>query len=144
MDGFAYSGEALVGKYIGADNRPALHRTVCQLFIWGIGLSTGFTLLYFFGGKAFLSLLTNEVSVIQEAGNYFYWVLAIPFAGFAASYGTEYLSEPLPLGKCFMQCWQPQPVSSSFITPYTSGWEIMPFGWLSSSTYLCAASYRQF
>ena len=84
MDGFAYSGEALVGKYIGADNRPALHRTVCQLFIWGIGLSTGFTLLYFFGGKAFLSLLTNEVSVIREAGNYFYWVLAIPFAGFAA------------------------------------------------------------
>ena len=84
MDGFAYSGEALVGKYIGADNRPALHRTVCQLFIWGIGLSTGFTLLYFFGGKAFLSLLTNEVSVIQEAGNYFYWVLAIPLTGFAA------------------------------------------------------------
>ena len=84
MDGFAYSGEALVGKYIGADNRPALHRTVCQLFIWGIGLSTGFTLLYFFGGKAFLSLLTNEVSVSREAGNYFYWVLAIPFAGFAA------------------------------------------------------------
>ena len=71
-------------KEIGADNRPALHRTVCQLFIWGIGLSTGFTLLYFFGGKAFLSLLTNEVSVIREAGNYFYWVLAIPFAGFAA------------------------------------------------------------
>lgn len=84
MDGFAYSGEALVGKYIGADNRPALHRTVRQLFIWGIGLSTGFTLLYFFGGKAFLGLLTNEVSVIREAGNYFYWVLAIPLAGFAA------------------------------------------------------------
>ena len=42
------------------------------------------SLLYFFGGKAFLSLLTNEVSVIREAGNYFYWVLAIPFAGFAA------------------------------------------------------------
>ena len=84
MDGFAYSGEALVGKYIGADNRPALHRTVRQLFIWGIGLSMGFTLLYFFGGKVFLGLLTNEVSVIREAGNYFYWVLAIPLAGFAA------------------------------------------------------------
>lgn len=84
MDGFAYSGEALAGKYIGAGNRIALHRTVRQLFIWGIGLSTGFTLLYLFGGKAFLGLLTNEVSVIREAGNYFYWVLAIPLAGFAA------------------------------------------------------------
>lgn len=84
MDGFAYSGEALVGKYVGANNRPALYRTVRLLFIWGVGLSTGFTLLYFFGGKSFLGLLTNETSVIREAGNYFYWVLAIPLTGFAA------------------------------------------------------------
>ena len=84
MDGFAYSGEALVGQYVGANNRLALYRTVRQLFIWGVGLSTGFTLLYFFGGKSFLGLLTNETSVIREAGNYFYWVLAIPLTGFAA------------------------------------------------------------
>ena len=84
MDGFAYSGEALVGKYVGANNQPALYRTVLQLFIWGVGLSTGFTLLYFFGGKSFLGLLTNEISVIREAENYFYWVLAIPLTGFAA------------------------------------------------------------
>jgi len=84
MDGFAYSGEALVGKYVGANNRLALYCTVRQLFIWGVGLSTGFTLLYFFGGKSFLGLLTNETSVIREAGNYFYWVLAIPLTGFAA------------------------------------------------------------
>ena len=84
MDGFAYSGEALVGKYVGANNQPALYRTVRQLFIWGVGLSTGFTLLYFFGGKSFLGLLTNEISVIREAENYFYWVLAIPLTGVAA------------------------------------------------------------
>ena len=84
MDGFAYSGEALVGKYVGANNQPALYRTVRQLFIWGVGLSTGFTLLYFFGGKSFLGLLTNEIFVIREAENYFYWVLAIPLTGFAA------------------------------------------------------------
>lgn len=84
MDGFAYSGEALVGKYVGANNRLALYRTVRQLFIWGVGLSTGFTLLYFFGGKSFLGLLTNEIFVIREAENYFYWVLAIPLTGFAA------------------------------------------------------------
>ena len=84
MDGFAYSGEALVSKYVGANNRSALYRTVRLLFIWGVGLSTGFTLLYFFGGKSFLGLLTNETSVIREAENYFYWVLAIPLTGFAA------------------------------------------------------------
>ena len=91
MDGFAYSGEALVGKYVGANNRLALYRTVRQLFIWGVGLSTGFTLLYFFGGKSFLGLLTNETSVIREAGNYFYWVLAIPLTGLPLSCGMAFL-----------------------------------------------------
>lgn len=84
MDGFAYAGEALAGKYIGARNRTALHQTVLQLFGWGIGLSIAFTLLYAIGGKSFLGLLTNETAVIGEAGNYFYWVLAIPLAGFSA------------------------------------------------------------
>lgn len=84
MDGFAYAGEALAGRYTGARNQSELHRTVRQLFGWGIGLSIAFTLLYAFGGRSFLGLLTNEASVIREAGTYFYWVLAIPLAGFAA------------------------------------------------------------
>ena len=84
MDGFAYAGEALAGRYIGAGNRMELHRTVRQLFGWGVGLSAGFTLLYGIGGQSFLELLTNESSVIQEADTYFYWVLAIPLAGFSA------------------------------------------------------------
>lgn len=84
MDGFAYAGEALAGKYIGARNRPALHQMVRQLFGWGIALSLGFTVLYGIGGQAFLGLLTDETSVIQASRDYFYWVLAIPLAGFAA------------------------------------------------------------
>jgi MATE family multidrug resistance protein len=84
MDGFAYAGEALAGKHIGANDRPALRQMVRQLFVWGIGLSLAFTLLYGIGGESFLSLLTNEQSVINASTTYFYWVLAIPLAGFAA------------------------------------------------------------
>ena len=84
MDGFAYAGEALVGKYLGANDRPALRQMVHQLFIWGIGLSVVFTLVYGIGGKEFLGLITNEQSVIAASSAYFYWVLAIPLAGFAA------------------------------------------------------------
>ena len=51
MDGFAYAGEALAGKYIGAGNRRELHQTVRRLFGWGIGLSLAFTLLYGAGGQ---------------------------------------------------------------------------------------------
>ena len=84
MDGFAYAGEALAGKYIGAGNKQALHQTVRRLFGWGIGLSLAFTLLYGIGGQAFLGLLTNEETVVAASGSYFYWVLAIPLAGFPA------------------------------------------------------------
>lgn len=84
MDGFAYAGEALAGRYIGARNSQGLHRMIRLLFRWGIGLSLLFTFLYAVGGKGFLRVLTNEEAVIREAGTYFYWVLTIPLAGFAA------------------------------------------------------------
>ena len=84
MDGFAYAGEALTGKYIGARNRTELRLTVRHLFGWGIALALAFTLLYDIGGKGFLGLLTNERTVIEASSAYFYWVLAIPLAGFSA------------------------------------------------------------
>lgn len=84
MDGFAYAGEALAGKYIGARNETSLHRTVRQIFAWGGGLALLFVLLYGVGGEAFLSLLTDDRSVIAAADTYFYWALLIPVAGFAA------------------------------------------------------------
>ena len=84
MDGFAYAGEALAGKHIGANDRPALRQMVRQLFVWGIGLSLAFTFIYGIGGEGFLGLLTNEQSVISASTTYFYWVLAIPLAGFTA------------------------------------------------------------
>ena len=84
MDGFAYAGEALSGRYVGACNLIQLKRAVRALFGWGVGLSLVFTLLYGAGGANFLGLLTNDKIVIETAGHYFYWVLAIPLAGFAA------------------------------------------------------------
>ena len=84
MDGFAYAGEALSGRYVGACNLIQLKRAVRALFGWGVGLSLVFTLLYGVGGENFLGLLTNDKIVIETAGHYFYWLLAIPLAGFAA------------------------------------------------------------
>ena len=84
MDGFAYAGEALAGKYIGANNKTAFKKMIRLLFIWGIALSLAFTLLYGIGGKDFLRLLTNDTSVIIASENYFYWSLVIPAAGFSA------------------------------------------------------------
>ena len=84
MDGFAYAGEALAGRFIGAKNDVGLRRCIRLLFLWGIGLSLSFTILYAFLGRDFLGLLTNDTSVIEASGDYFYWVLAIPLCGFSA------------------------------------------------------------
>lgn len=84
MDGFAYAGEALSGRYIGARNRDAFRSTVRHLFAWGGVMAVLFTLTYAVGGNAFLGLLTNDKEVIAAADTYFYWALAIPAAGIAA------------------------------------------------------------
>ena len=84
MDGFAYAGEALTGRYVGAHNHADLRRMIRTLFAWGVGLALAFTLLYGIGGSSFLGLLTNEQEVLNASSDYFYWVLAIPLAGMAA------------------------------------------------------------
>ena len=84
MDGFAYAGEAISGKYYGAGNKVGLSAAVRHLFSWGAVMTVAFTLLYIVGGNAFLSLLTDDKIVIAAAGSYFYWAALIPLAGVAA------------------------------------------------------------
>jgi len=84
MDGFAYAGEALCGKYYGARDRDKLLSTVRRLFVWGTAMSLIFTLLYAAGGESFLRLLTDEPDVVSMSDEYFYWALVMPAAGVAA------------------------------------------------------------
>lgn len=84
MDGFAFAGEALSGKYYGGKNREAFDDVCHRLYIWGGAMVIVFTLVYALGGNAFLSLLTNDESVIAAANEYFWWAVAIPVAGVAA------------------------------------------------------------
>lgn len=84
MDGFAYAGEALTGKYIGAKAPQTLQQMIKRLFAWGIGIAILFTILYALGGENFLRLLTNEPNVIKASQTYFYWALLIPITGYSA------------------------------------------------------------
>ena len=84
MDGFAFAGEALAGKYHGAQNRVAFKETYHHLFMWGAIMVCLFTAIYAFGGTSFLRLLTDSQAVIEATKPYFGWVLLIPVAGMAA------------------------------------------------------------
>ena len=84
MDGFAFAGEALCGRYYGAHNQSAFLQVVQRLFVWGGVMVVLFTLVYAFGGESFLGLLTNEQSVILAARPYFWWAVLVPVIGVAA------------------------------------------------------------
>lgn len=84
MDGFAFAGEALAGKAIGARSSVACKVTIKHLFFWGVGVTMLFTTVYAIGGQAFLALLTDNSHVIEAAMLYQPWTLLIPLAGMAA------------------------------------------------------------
>ena len=84
MDGFAYAGEALAGRYVGAADAAGFRRTVRRLFGWGLVLAVAFTLAYGAGWRTFLSLLTSETSVVDMAMAYLPWAVAVPLTSFAA------------------------------------------------------------
>jgi MATE family multidrug resistance protein len=84
MDGFAYAGEALGGRYYGAGNKLAFRETVRHLFGWAVLMTVFFTLLYVVGGQAIVGILTDEPQVLATSYDYLWWVWLIPTAGAAA------------------------------------------------------------
>ena len=84
LDGFAYAGEALGGRYWGARDRYAYNDVVRRLFGWGALMTVVFTCIYVIGGMPFLRLLTNEPSVVEASKAYVWWAYLVPAAGVAA------------------------------------------------------------
>ena len=84
MDGFAYAGESLVGRYIGARDRRSLVSAVRHLLLWGLALTLLFTILYAIFGENFLRIFSDKETVIAAARPYLFWVLAVPVCGFSA------------------------------------------------------------
>ena len=84
MDGFAYAGEALAGRFYGAGDHAMLSSTVARLFRWGLGVAILFTMVYGVGGVPFLHLLTTDAQVVECARRFMPWAILIPAAGMAA------------------------------------------------------------
>ncbi len=84
MDGFAFAGEAMVGKAIGAQARGIYDDTVKRLFRWGWLLAALFTVAYFLFGEAYISVLTDNAEVVASAREYQPWTLLFPVCGVAA------------------------------------------------------------
>lgn len=84
IDGFAYAGEALAGKYEGARDREGLRSIVASLHKTGLLCALVFTALYYLCGGAFLALLADDGAVVALAVQYLPWAVAVPLCGFSA------------------------------------------------------------
>jgi len=84
MDGFAFAGEALGGRFIGAQNNKAFDEMLHRLSYWTILVIVAFSLIYLIFGPNILSLLTNEQEVLETANTYLYWASMVALTGAAA------------------------------------------------------------
>ena len=84
MDGFAFAGEALGGRFIGAQNRGAFEELLKRLAFWTTIVAFAFTLVYAIFGRSILHLLTNEPEVIATATTYLYGASLVAITGAAA------------------------------------------------------------
>ena len=83
-DGFAYAGEAMTGKYIGARDGYMLRQTVKWTFVWSMGIAVIFMGIYQFAGVPLLKMMTSDPFVVDASREYIPWLLLMPVIGCAA------------------------------------------------------------
>ncbi len=78
IDGFAFAAESLVGKYIGANDKKGLSRSIKYSFSWGLGIGIIISLVYWLFEGDILKTFTNNNEVILTAGLYYSWTIFAP------------------------------------------------------------------
>ena len=99
VDGFAYAGEALVGKYIGeAKSQPLpnspqgvqypiggtpsnshnISSLVRLLFLWSLGVGVVFTVIFALWYMPMYSMMTSDALVLSRLTDFTGWFIAMP------------------------------------------------------------------
>ena len=96
VDGFAYAGEALVGKEIGGGQEQgknhssvneirtqnqdvsSLSTVVRLLFAWSLGVGVLFTLIFAVWSGEFYQAMTSDGIVLGRLADYTLWLIAMP------------------------------------------------------------------
>ena len=86
VDGFAYAGEALVGKYIGEAKSLAsspyrlspLASIVRLLFLWSLGVGAIFTVLFAVSYLPMYRMMTSDTMVLARLTDFTGWLIAMP------------------------------------------------------------------
>lgn len=83
-DGFAYAGEALVGKFVGSKDKENLQKVIRLLLIWGFSISIPFSILYALFPTEFVKIISDNTEILTEIKPYYIYMIIIPLITFAA------------------------------------------------------------
>lgn len=83
-DGFAYAGEALTGRFVGARDATMMRLTVRKVFVWSMSIAVAFIGIYWACGVPLLRLLTSDVTVVESCRQFLPWLILMPPLGCAA------------------------------------------------------------
>ncbi len=78
IDGFAFASESLVGKYLGAKDRPNLNKAVRISFAWAMGFALLYSLFYWAAGDSLLYIFTDQENIIKAASGLLVWMVLFP------------------------------------------------------------------
>ena len=77
VDGFAYAGEALVGKAIG-QQEGAVNALVRLLFLWSLGVGAVFTVIFAISYMPLYGMMTSDSVVLARLTDFAGWLIAMP------------------------------------------------------------------
>ena len=78
IDGFAFAGEALAGKYIGARDGVGLRLSVRVIFRWCLWIAVASTVIYIAAGKQMVMLMTDKAGVVDASVPFLVWLWVMP------------------------------------------------------------------
>ena len=84
MDGFAFAGEALGGKYTGMTDKHAMSSLIRSLLVIGTVCALIFSTIYALAGDLIIDMLADDARVRDIANQYLPWAVAIPLCGYLA------------------------------------------------------------
>lgn len=84
MDGFAFTGEALIGRYSGASDGLMMQKSINGLLKWTVFITLFFSIVYLFALPNIVRLLSESEAVVTSVEDCRLWVALLPVAGAAA------------------------------------------------------------
>lgn len=85
LDGTAQAAEALCGRAIGANYRPAFERAYVLSMRWGLSIGVALTLIWLFGGGFVIDFMSTSQPVRDTARD-FLWIAALTSLTGVATY----------------------------------------------------------